>query len=130
LITEVFREPEQFIMAQDISIFEDNTLSIVPALSTYPYPFSSAQYLIALYDTAIRACELRDLPKAQSSILDLMATLKMPHSRSSSRLFILFKLCLDYLQARDYREAREILRIVREAWLTCAHTDHGPAARA
>lgn len=117
-------------MQRDLPILEDNSISLLPGLSSYPYPFSSVQYLIGIYDAAIEACATRNITRARSSILDLMAALDVPHSRSSARLFMLFELCLERLRCGDFQETREILRIIRDAWLAYSEVEHGPAARA
>lgn len=117
-------------MAQPLALFEDQHLSLAPALATCPYPFSPVQFLISLYDAAIEACQQRQGAQTRSAVLDLMAALNLPHSRSSSRLFTLFEWCLNRLEARDFQETGEILRVIREAWLTLTDLQHGPACRA
>jgi len=95
-----------------------------------PQHFSPVQFLIGTYDTAIEACGENNLDEAQSSILDLMLALELPHNRSSSRLFHLFEFCLARLRDRDFQETKAVLEIIKDAWLKYADFDRSPAGRA
>lgn len=93
-------------------------------------PFSPVQFLIGTYDSAINGCTNSDYELATTSIHALMLSLDVPHNRSASRLFHLFEFCLNRLLNRDFLETRDVLEVIKEAWLRFAEFEKGPAGRA
>jgi len=93
-------------------------------------PFSPVQFLIGTYDSAIEGCTIGDYKLATTSIHALMLSLDVPHSRSASRLFHLFEFCLNRLINRDFQETKDVLEVIKEAWLKFAEFEKGPAGRA
>ncbi|MDP6353519.1 MAG: hypothetical protein QF473_00345 [Planctomycetota bacterium] len=93
-------------------------------------PFSPVQFLIGTYDSAIEGCTIGDYDLATTSIHTLMLSLDVPHSRSAGRLFHLFEFCLDRLLNGDFQETKDVLEVIKEAWLKFAEFEKGPAGRA
>jgi hypothetical protein len=93
-------------------------------------PFSPVQFLIGTYDMAIEGCTNSDYKLATMSIHSLMLSLDVPHSRSAGRLFHLFEFCLDRLLNGDFQETKDVLEVIKEAWLKFAEFEKGPAGRA
>jgi len=116
-------------MDENLSLSEDIALSALLRTRAVPQPFSPAQFLLGTYDQAIAACRKRALREARSALQDLMLSFDLPHSRSSLRLFHLLEFCRSRLDERDFHETEEILKVIKEAWLTLSNLQACPAGR-
>jgi flagellin-specific chaperone FliS len=74
--------------------------------------------VVLAYDSAIRACELKDFSKATKTIGLLRDALDFDYPEVSLGLFRLYQWCLDCIRQNDYAEATKVLSSLREAWVT------------
>jgi hypothetical protein len=116
-------------MEENRSLLEDAGLSAHLGTRAVPQPFSPVQFLLGTYDHAITACGKGDPEEARTAILDLMLSMNLPHTRSSVRLFHLLEFCLSRLDNHDCQEVKEILKVIKEAWLSFSNLRVCPAGR-
>jgi hypothetical protein len=116
-------------MEENRSHLEDAGLPAAVKTRAVPQPFSPVQFLLGTYDHAITACGKGETEEARAAILDLMLSMNLPHTRSSVRLFHLLEFCLSRLDNQECQEVQEILKVIKEAWLSFSNFRVCPAGR-
>jgi hypothetical protein len=72
--------------------------------------------ILALFDCALRGCQLEDRALTEQSVLDLMGRLDSKGREAGGRVLARFDGCLFDLERGDFEGAFEALLELRESW--------------
>jgi flagellin-specific chaperone FliS len=74
--------------------------------------------VIMAYDLAIRSCDQKDMPTALKAVSALRDALDYDYAEIAMNLLSLYNWCLDCIRRQEYKQAKQTLFELREAWVT------------
>ncbi|GAP22519.1 flagellar export chaperone FliS [Leptolinea tardivitalis] len=84
--------------------------------------------VIMAYDLAIRSCDQKDMVTALKAVSALRDALDYNYAEIAMNLLALYNWCLDCIRKQEYKQARQTLAELREAWVTIENQMNAPKA--
>jgi len=82
--------------------------------------------VIMAYDLAIRSCDQEDMETAMKAVSALRDALDYDYAEIAFNLLSLYNWCLDCIRKRDFKQAKQTLVELREAWVTIENQMNAP----
>jgi flagellin-specific chaperone FliS len=79
---------------------------------------SPLHLVIMAYDLAIRSCDQKDMATALKAVSALREALDYDYAEIAMNLLSLYNWCLDCIRSQEYKQARQTLVELRDAWVT------------
>ncbi len=91
---------------------------------------SPLHLVIMAYDLAIRSCDQKDMATALKAVSALRDALDYNYAEIAMNLLSLYNWCLDCIRKQEYKQAKQTLVELREAWVTIEAQMNAPKTQA
>jgi len=87
---------------------------------------SPLHLVIMAYDLAIRSCDQKDMVTALKAVSALRDALDYNYAEIAMNLLSLYNWCLDCIRKQEYKQAKQTLVELRDAWVTIENQMNAP----
>ncbi len=90
---------------------------------------SPLHLVIMAYDLAIRSCDQKDMVTALKAVSALRSALDYDYAEIAGNLLSLYNWCLDCIRKQEFKQAKQTLVELRDAWVTIENQMNSPKAQ-
>jgi flagellin-specific chaperone FliS len=90
---------------------------------------SPLHLVIMAYDLAIRSCDQKDMATALKAVSALRDALDLNYAEIAMNLLSLYNWTLECIRKQEYKQAKQTLVELRDAWITIEHQMNAPKSQ-